>query len=1858
MSQGPNPLYSALAERLLALFFVRKDTYAIQSVDGYQRLKKPISKRKIGLMLSSGESLLAYQFENNLTSWVCLDFDVAKTALDAVGELERSTLIQKIFGTVRIVAEYLTKKQVSHLVEFSGNRGFHIWILFSDKATRIQSYLLINHILKQTGMSQKAGELVIDLFPATPTSGAKYGKGVKLPLSRHKKSKAYSYFIFPISEFSISDNMWRTQTSNAFLASQLEILNATSRESFAEVSRKLDFAPPNMDGSAPRYLRKNVNLANTGIDLDLVKSKLAQCAIVDELFKRAASQERLSEKERLPIVGLLNRIRTSSRPDLGQDLATQFFSSLPGFDENKTRSKLASLRLYPPTCAHLKDLFPDISCACAGVLIRSPSDFLIPLMPEGEREDLSSPFDLSRDDALSVLVAEKVYTKANDEVAVMQTRRELESMDTTTAHSICRFRSTDSWPPVEFFRHERIEELDSRRILFSLSARDKVWSTGAILSLNRVYALEFSDHSYGYRVQPFFQGGNIFKQWLSQWKLFTGRLSGYIYRRESVDCWLIKIDIRSFYSSIDLDRLETKLLHGPTRHIEEMLRAMPPEHVAKYRWICTELMRLCRIVMQGAPGVPQGPAFARYLAEVFLMEFDRQMEGMVEDGVIFYSRYVDDIFIVVDSDADPKPIERIATDALSRLGLEQNTSKHYSGPIEQFRGQFMKYRNDAKYLVDQVSRRFESSSGEEIRDAADKLRQLVEGEFGEGVQNEHLSFLYTHLEDDADADNLRRKYEEHLVTLQEGRGALFSNFYSYFLRDPQRLSDGLEPLKSLTGLRRQVLINALSTVLVAGSASDATIEVIKVLFSAYLNSQEIETVDVDYVLCAALAEPRVCPEKLFDLATDQQIVRALRYPIRKTLPPYILGRVRQAIIGLPMYAFIGTLSEIVFSNDVEAATLFELTNLFVSRAMVEIRDVRPELQSLDFLLESKSASEAIPKKYYDLVCLASSVQPDRSQAELEGLWRSMVRTFDKIHGFEHGPPTWLRRVSEETTSLANINAVLMSKVDDGFCRGVPDRHSLFAIYHDYLAVFTLLPSSAWGNGDLVSPFDSGMNDLRHRLKTDPNPFIRWILDEPPARFYPNRVECLENTLKNDIMQLYRDGKILVRLRNDFSSHPIFSVCSHERFSENFMNSKFMSLMIDARVPGYEQIKAKLDQCGSLVEFANMVVEIYTATVRFANACGEQTRCGNIFAEDARISTATGSLLVPYSLLGPALVWSDSGGVKSRVNNMGSLIQGCLDVVRRCSLRILPPLHPLSLDGAALVTQLNAFDDLKDKWAFLTNLGESLARIKTNVTAYDIEFCRVLSILNVLKQRLSQGARLAPIPLSVTEAFFQHYLKIKRPPEHYLMLDVAGSPSRETLRDFYMSLISSIRRFFDGFEYSFLSFDIADTLMQESEKVIRAAYTLLGAQASRDGLRLEEFTQMAFSVDKEAGELKIGEDVLAGSMVDDTFALHVTSGEFVFTPWREYIAQNNPGGKTAYVLHAYGRWFLVFIGGALLAAFERLLDRHKRWARYCGSTESKYTNHLFFKNSRKAELSIRDIPGFASAVEVVKENRLYETAEAEQLVASWVARFAPEYHDTLVQVIGAHAVVKRSDASDLVRALKLRCHPETVFFSLKRLEDVNGTHRLLYKADGGLHLIRKLQLEDVVSRIVAVGKEDSDSKRLVIFADVCISGSQICNALENHYLDPRWNAEKAEGALLHPIPLDFREMFSRGLRRMKEIEFVFAVYTDEGRKRLVSTLNNFGISEERIRFVGREIDFCQTCVTGNPSLLMRTQKQFLELIQDGELIGGMFKNGTSDKNAERINLVARQLSVPKLGAKLFILDPRDYGIPLFEHIREH
>jgi len=159
-------------EQILKLFFHRKDVFSTQQSKGmYFPTRRPITLEDIQEHLDGKKTIGAYCLGlDNTVKWACIDIDGAPEILDHLKK--ESLIIYELF------------KDLPRMLEFSGRKGFHIWIFFKRKVTADYAQRLLKARLNRIGLNHH------EVFPKQTelNEHRKYGNLVKVPLAIHRVS--------------------------------------------------------------------------------------------------------------------------------------------------------------------------------------------------------------------------------------------------------------------------------------------------------------------------------------------------------------------------------------------------------------------------------------------------------------------------------------------------------------------------------------------------------------------------------------------------------------------------------------------------------------------------------------------------------------------------------------------------------------------------------------------------------------------------------------------------------------------------------------------------------------------------------------------------------------------------------------------------------------------------------------------------------------------------------------------------------------------------------------------------------------------------------------------------------------------------------------------------------------------------------------------------------------------------------------------------------------------------------------------------------------------------------------------------------------------------------------------------------------------------------------------------------------------------------------------------------------------------------------------------------------------------------------------------------------------------------------
>ena len=1865
-----------LASQLHSTFVANHWAHAEQCDDGsYRTVYKPLGVSRIYSLLDRGESCLTYQMSSGALKWACFDVDIKREILQREDypsiKAEAQTEIIKV---VSLLCDYLKEKAIRYLLEFSGNRGAHVWVIWNEFVEQRYGYALQQKVLEGSQALAACSFTAIDRFPQTSEGKGQLGKGVKLPLSRHKKSGFYSCLVADADELKARIDAPFAKLEPKVVREQSEILLSLAVQSWSEIERKLELSEEHVQELAkqPNYIRQPI-IFNPGQvpTLDSVLSNLAGCALLRHVVDKCKANEQLSEKERAILVGLLHRLKHPTKVDFGKDLLIELFSRQPNFKPNVTAAKLANLNLYPPTCSYLSQAFAlkkeccDVHGSCQ--VQKSPVELLegCELEPDSLDSLTLQQFEAIRDACMR-------YAAINDEIDLHFVRAEMERIDANTV--------LDSFPRYlakqrtlgSYHTFERPESPGRVRTLVSLGAYDALLSAWFTKILDGLFETDISPNSYGYRFEPSLSKSNLFKPWFPQWLKYTKALSRIIEDGAFDDFWVIKVDVRSYYDQIPLARLRVKLGTGPSRACSEMVQALDQESRRQYDTICSTLVEWCRVIGGSDKGVPQGPAFARYLAELYLLQFDHDVEELMRTHQAQYFRWVDDIFLIAPNQESARSINASIRAELEALSLEVNEGKAFLGSVRDYRIRFHEYKNDTKYFVDQVTRNSRTSSSALNAQAREALAELIAGPDGVEIRPENASFFLTHLK--ACPQDSARVIPQ-LLKLEYGRGSFFKHLADHIVKDMRSVQFDPErwDFSNLSGFRLEVFLNSL---LCGVCEPPLTLNESENLANilAPLRSQAQSPLSKCLMIHLMLNDSKLA-EGLeigphFSLG---DVIACLHQRQNSVMRDEILQSVLDHLASLPIDEAIEVLYILMLDSQLSVAGYERCSDQFFALVLEQLEQSSGSSATLACLEKSQEGSGELLRKYHSLCCLCFVTGVTRKPEEFKRLWWALVYLTNKTAQWSPGKAQWLEKSERIRVSQGNITALLAAGVGgDGLCPGQADKQNVFSDYHHHLVVFLF----ALSDPSFVESFPS-KGQLLAKVKAQGMVFLEWLLEpDNGVKLYPNKQVCLRNIVENEITILRRNNRLLVRYPVACAfikvpPHPPLIASSDEIAKPVYRNDV---IEFPANAVGLDRL---IQNERNLAGVIRLVTSIFKTLRLFRDEyVGMEKGVPNVFAEGFGVLEQNTAPAITATAIGSRLLVTEGSAVRSVPNELGTAWELLLDRVQSSNRDLLPYKHHAQVSAMSVRTLLPPGLDCDEQASFLELLCAALPT-DTHASPFDIDHAKFVAAAQFSKGLIAQKAdlgegRLPTLFGKTAEIYFA----------------ISGERSDVAKRmSFNAVKVAADRSLGD------LLTTIQDSLAWTK------AHAFLGDQGVNLLKAIESvFLMLAQSCcpsDESLGQLPPG---TAKAVNDKVMRAKVEQGEDyeLIVDGEELISSS--GDVVAPAPTTVCR----FGGGAIFE--ESLKPQHsadiRRSIVYSWKTENKTVLFLaddiirmtfevirrrsdaVFGSSRRTtapamlecledrhEISnaLRSSSFFEKACNVMRCNhytseQIREADDCERVLLRWLCQFEKSEALVLLEVIAAHQSVTAADVAaffDNVAQHKVT----SIVFSTKRLEDQGGVHRLFTLTQKGQEMIRSLKLDDAVSKIAAF---EGGEEKLMILAELILSGGQLKNNFKRHYLsESQSTEEERQKQRLFEIG-SIKDKFIRGLKAFSGVVIVAAAYTESGVGKLRNYLSEaLGIPIASITVKGTPLNDCACFWKDSENISLDAKNVFQALIRNTQRINAIFKVDddaayqNSLENLDRANLVVRPNSVTKKGFKIFTLQPRNTNIPpLFRQTKEH
>lgn len=811
-------LIEEIAQKEFELFVVNPYAIAIQQNDGKYITKYfQYDARLLSNMIKSHGSAGCYQqgYRNGLIKWICLDFDCKDKENPPVQELNEFLK--------RFVLQKLSELGIHYLTEFSGRRGIHVWVIFSEPVSKSIGYSIINSLMH--GITVNTALFGLDKFPATDSHrGNKVGKQVKFPLSAHKNG-GQSFFFENELDFNC---IYKT----SFYQTQLRYLQTYKTNDVQFVCKQLCISL-DKDETWRRKNKKYLIKGDYSIEPAKIEKILSETIVFREIFQRL-KQGTSIPRDWYVLLGTLGQL------DVTGNLLNAIYALSPSYDECMTLNNVKKWKEYyfAATFDYLYDIYdldpePDLdleSTALEYCVNRCNElyEWNISIEHIETESEKKSVYDLE-----TVIQKEINYIDSNDENIVISVWNKINSLDKYDllriqhlVDGICLGDITQI-NHKEYFVLNRVESPEKTRRMVVLGVEDRIITTYIAMRLGILKSYRYNSYSYNL---SFLSKTDIFYNWYSSWAEYIRKIRSYIEVPYMNDWGVFSIDIQHFYDNIDFLAVY-KLICGDLNEEEDRI----------FRFLVRYNEELMRRIGGERKGVPQGPAYARIIAEILLSTVLKRFiaNNNSKEHFVLY-RYVDDIIVFYEPPTDGEAVFEGIIDCLKSNGLEINQEKSvFYGLI----GDLDSEQRNEILRTNKFNYGFGETESNLLKSAKEKDRYFRD-RFDKEFAISDTAYMFSTRTDEEYRYKYFCKYKRKVFSSEYGRGSIFIRFYSFvFANDKyvmEAIEDGCFQLLPINSLNFK---NCISTMYCKIQNGDINDEVVFRLCETYLSRLPLEQIE-------------------------------------------------------------------------------------------------------------------------------------------------------------------------------------------------------------------------------------------------------------------------------------------------------------------------------------------------------------------------------------------------------------------------------------------------------------------------------------------------------------------------------------------------------------------------------------------------------------------------------------------------------------------------------------------------------------------------------------------------------------------------------------------------------------------------------------------------------------------------------------------------------------------------------------------------------------------------------------------------------------------------------------------------------
>jgi len=334
------------------LFVGREDLYKRAEVlengkINYAPVMQPLVMQEIKKHLDGTQTLATIlQRNNNTVKYMIFDIDISKRDMltSSGNQGIRGELLQLALEKAKDFQRICHNLGLNAYIEYSGGKGYHVWLFFEEWIATRYANLLQDIILSK----QKTNDsrLCVECFPnKTRVRENKIGQGIKLPWGRHFKTGEYAYFLG--NDF-------------LFMPRQKEMLDGIAKYSVAALKRVI---AANSEEKLQIKNKKKLDLRQFGEVSEAIKTVLVRCGLMAHLCEKAKRTGYLPHCERLTILYVFGHMGSE-----GKEFVHQVMGYTLNYQYSVTEKYIRRLPEKPISCVKLREQYKqvtaEIGCNC------------------------------------------------------------------------------------------------------------------------------------------------------------------------------------------------------------------------------------------------------------------------------------------------------------------------------------------------------------------------------------------------------------------------------------------------------------------------------------------------------------------------------------------------------------------------------------------------------------------------------------------------------------------------------------------------------------------------------------------------------------------------------------------------------------------------------------------------------------------------------------------------------------------------------------------------------------------------------------------------------------------------------------------------------------------------------------------------------------------------------------------------------------------------------------------------------------------------------------------------------------------------------------------------------------------------------------------------------------------------------------------------------------------------------------------------------------------------------------------------------------------------------------------------------